>query len=86
MGGGQIEESNVETELDTIRPSTSRAQSASLPVVSQSSENPLSVDVPAMKKKVLVVEDNIINQTVLKRQLVKAGYACEGKCDGKKMC
>jgi hypothetical protein len=26
-----------------------------------------------------VVEDNIINQTVLKRQLVKAGYECDGK-------
>lgn len=29
-------------------------------------------------KIVLIVEDNIINQTVLKRQLVKAGYTCEG--------
>jgi len=31
-----------------------------------------------MSKKVLIVEDNIINQTVLKRQLVKAGYTCAG--------
>jgi hypothetical protein len=34
---------------------------------------------PPTDKKVLVVEDNIINQTVLKRQLTKAGYDCEGK-------
>lgn len=29
------------------------------------------------KRRVLVVEDNLINQTVLKRQMVKAGWACD---------
>jgi CheY-like chemotaxis protein len=28
---------------------------------------------------VLIVEDNIINQTVLKRQMNKAGFTCDGK-------
>jgi len=28
---------------------------------------------------ILIVEDNIINQTVLKRQLVKAGLSCDGE-------
>lgn len=28
---------------------------------------------------VLIVEDNLINQTVLKRQLVKAGLSCNGE-------
>jgi CheY-like chemotaxis protein len=27
----------------------------------------------------LVVEDNIINQTVLRRQLLKAGWQCDGE-------
>jgi hypothetical protein len=30
---------------------------------------------------ILIVEDNIINQTVLKRQLVKAGLTCDGACE-----
>lgn len=29
----------------------------------------------------LIVEDNIINQTVLHRQLTKAGWTCEGRFD-----
>lgn len=28
---------------------------------------------------ILIVEDNIINQTVLKRQIVKAGLTCDGE-------
>ena len=28
---------------------------------------------------ILIVEDNIINQTVLKRQIFKAGLTCDGK-------
>jgi CheY-like chemotaxis protein len=28
---------------------------------------------------ILIVEDNIINQTVLKRQIIKAGLTCDGK-------
>lgn len=30
------------------------------------------------KRSVLVVEDNLINQTVLKRQMIKAGWTCDG--------
>ena len=30
-------------------------------------------------RAVLVVEDNLINQTVLKRQMVKAGWTCDGE-------
>jgi hypothetical protein len=29
--------------------------------------------------RVLVVEDNVISQTVLRRQLVKAGLSCDGE-------
>lgn len=32
--------------------------------------------------RLLIVEDNIINQTVLKRQLVKAGFVCDTANDG----
>lgn len=28
---------------------------------------------------ILIVEDNLINQTVLKRQITKAGLTCDGK-------
>lgn len=35
-----------------------------------SSEEPLHV---------LIVEDNIINQTVLKRQMIKSGFTCDGE-------
>ena len=31
------------------------------------------------KLHILVVEDNQINQTILKRQMVKAGLTCEGE-------
>lgn len=29
---------------------------------------------------VLIVGDNIINQTVLKRQMIKSGFTCDGEC------
>jgi hypothetical protein len=28
---------------------------------------------------ILIVEDNVINQTVLKRQMIKAGLTCDGE-------
>lgn len=35
-------------------------------------------DVSPISFHALVVEDNIINQTVLRRQLLKAGWKCDG--------
>ena len=41
--------------------------------------NPEGSKTPASERlHVLIVEDNIINQTVLKRQLTKSGFTCEG--------
>lgn len=41
----------------------------------------VSVDTDTLSDlmRVLVVEDNIISQTVLKRQLMKAGLTCDGE-------
>ena len=35
--------------------------------------------VSVVPKTALIVEDNMINQTVLQRQLTKAGWKCDGK-------
>lgn len=52
----------------STRPSSPSARSIQGPKVS--SEEPLHV---------LIVEDNIINQTVLKRQMIKSGFTCDGE-------
>jgi CheY-like chemotaxis protein len=43
------------------------------------SEVPVNTDMLSDRMRVLVVEDNIISQTVLKRQLVNAGLTCDGQ-------
>jgi CheY-like chemotaxis protein len=43
------------------------------------SEVPVDIDMLSDRMRVLLVEDNIISQTVLKRQLVKAGLTCDGE-------
>jgi hypothetical protein len=50
------------------RPASSTAVASKAPKVK--SEDPLHV---------LIVEDNIINQTVLKRQMIKSGFTCDGE-------
>lgn len=55
--------------------------SPSLPM-SRSSSRSTNVGTPiedSGTEHVLVVEDNLINQTVLKRQLIKAGLSCNGQ-------
>jgi hypothetical protein len=52
----------------STRPSSPSARPTQGPKVS--SEEPLHV---------LIVEDNIINQTVLKRQMIKSGFTCDGE-------
>ncbi|GMK54509.1 hypothetical protein CspeluHIS016_0110950 [Cutaneotrichosporon spelunceum] len=51
------------------------------PVTETASSQP-SAEVEAEPLRLLIVEDNIINQTVLKRQLVKAGFVCDTANDG----
>jgi hypothetical protein len=38
-----------------------------------------SIPLPANRLHALIVEDNIINQTVLKRQLTTSGFTCGGE-------
>ena len=47
--------------------------------VSSSVSGDLIKDTDWSTYHILIVEDNIINQTVLKRQLLKAGLTCDGK-------
>jgi len=42
---------------------------------------PLSPSFPAVKK-ILVVEDNLVNQRILQKQIEPAGYRCELACNG----
>lgn len=39
--------------------------------------SPLPAGISTSKLHILIVEDNIINQTVLKRQIIKAGLTCD---------
>ncbi|CAK9786228.1 hypothetical protein CC85DRAFT_260792 [Cutaneotrichosporon oleaginosum] len=57
------------------------AVSPLLPVPRLPATTPASPDAPE-PLRLLIVEDNIINQTVLKRQLVKAGFVCDTANDG----
>lgn len=50
--------------------------------MSRSSSRSTTVGTPiedSGTEHVLIVEDNLINQTVLKRQLIKAGLSCNGQ-------
>ena len=51
------------------------------PAISLSSNTSMGsmLDDDWTEQHILIVEDNIINQTVLKRQLVKAGLTCDGE-------
>lgn len=51
------------------------ASSNSSIVLTSASPPPEGVD----ELHILIVEDNIINQTVLKRQIIKAGLTCDGE-------
>ena len=64
------------------RGSSMRTDSGSVtPALSVSSNVSMGsmVDDDWTEQHILIVEDNIINQTVLKRQLVKAGLTCDGE-------
>lgn len=51
------------------------------PTLSMSSSQSIGsmVETDWTTQHILIVEDNLINQTVLKRQLVKAGLTCDGE-------
>jgi CheY-like chemotaxis protein len=48
-------------------------------VSSVNSFNTVTASSEAEELHILIVEDNIINQTVLKRQMIKAGLTCDGE-------
>lgn len=80
--GGRIEVSSVKGAGSTFRFFV-RAD-LPLPEPESTSSDPPSLSrnssaAQVEKLHVLVVEDNIVNQKVLRRQLVKAGYTCEGE-------
>jgi len=81
--GGRIEVSSIKGAGSTFR----FFVRADLPLPEPDSETStppsLSRNPSAALEKlhVLVVEDNIVNQKVLRRQLVKAGYTCEGESE-----
>lgn len=72
----------VEASQTTSRPESIRADSGTMTPAHSVSSN---VSMGSMQdddwteQHILIVEDNIINQTVLKRQLVKAGLTCDGE-------
>jgi CheY-like chemotaxis protein len=66
-------------------PQTLRVGSMESTAAEPPSPQPVQQAIPAEPPealRLLIVEDNIINQTVLKRQLVKAGFVCDTANDG----
>lgn len=68
-------------ESSPLKPISATSPSSSL-AMSRSSSRSTNVTTPiegSGTEHVLIVEDNLINQTVLKRQLIKAGLSCNGE-------
>lgn len=71
-------------ESSPLKPISATSPSSSL-AMSRSSSRSTNVTTPiegSGTEHVLIVEDNLINQTVLKRQLIKAGLSCNVASNG----
>lgn len=72
-------DAEVSTPMDPSAPSLDRSMSS---ITTNSSQFKSTGTPPPEEVKnlhILIVEDNIINQTVLKRQIIKAGLTCDGE-------
>lgn len=80
--GGDIEVESVKGQGSTFRfyIKARAVRGATLPSSPLPRPSVARMIDPSQAIQVLVVEDNKINQTVLRRQIVKQGMTCEGKC------
>lgn len=80
---GALAEHDAKLSSNTVTPQTPSTVQSETSHQTSSSSVFKSTGTPAPEEvkdmHVLVVEDNIINQTVLKRQLIKAGLTCDGE-------